>query len=261
MKNLTILIFVLLCTEFQSQTYRVFYDLTYKPNTKDTVKVNELQILIFNKENTSYQKYKTLRSDSLFAITNNLETDLSVYDFPYIITHSLAKNTILYKTILNENYQYSEKIDFKWKLEKEIQTVLNNTCQKATASFGGRNWIAWFSKEIPFSFGPYKFFGLPGLILKIYDTNGDYIWEAKGILRQENNDLYDKNYFDLQGMKVLSVKKEDFKKIEKEYKNFPLGNVMQHFPDADGVKMKEMKMKEQEMAEKYKYLNNEVELE
>lgn len=46
--------------------------------------------------------------------------------------------------------------------------------QKATARYGGRNWIAWFTEEIPISEGPYKFNGLPGLIFEIYDDKENY---------------------------------------------------------------------------------------
>ncbi len=258
MKHLTSLFLLLLFTVGNSQTQRVFYELTYKPNTEDTIKTKELQVLVFNKDNSTFQKYKTLRSDSLFAKTNILESDLSVYEQPFIIMHNPTKKDITFKTILIDPYKYTEQIDFKWKLENETCTILNSLCQKATADYGGRKWTAWFSKDYPFSLGPYKFFGLPGLILKIYDANDDYEWEAKAVLRQNNANLYEKNYFELQGMKSISVKKEDFKKIEKEYKSFPLGNVMMHFPDADGVEIKEMKMKEKELAEKYKYYNNEI---
>ena len=40
--------------------------------------------------------------------------------------------------------------------------------------FGGRIWTAWFAPEIKTSDGPYKFLGLPGLILKLEDDKGDY---------------------------------------------------------------------------------------
>ena len=48
------------------------------------------------------------------------------------------------------------------------------SAQKAVAEFGGRVWTAWFTKEIPLSDGPYKFSGLPGLIVKLEDDKGDY---------------------------------------------------------------------------------------
>jgi hypothetical protein len=58
---------------------------------------------------------------------------------------------------------------------------MNYPCQKATATFKGRNYEAWFTQSIPFSDGPYKFSGLPGLILEIRDTQGHYVFQCVGI--------------------------------------------------------------------------------
>ncbi|MFC3160143.1 GLPGLI family protein [Chryseobacterium arachidis] len=57
---------------------------------------------------------------------------------------------------------------------KVINTV---NCKKAEVTFKGRNWIAWYSPEIPLSYGPYKFSGLPGLIIKITDDKGEFDFE------------------------------------------------------------------------------------
>lgn len=63
------------------------------------------------------------------------------------------------------------------------------TCQKAHISFGERNWEAWYSTEIPFQDGPYKFSGLPGLILEINSLDGDYSFTMNGIKKNEYQDM------------------------------------------------------------------------
>ena len=63
---------------------------------------------------------------------------------------------------------------FNWKLEKDTATISGYYCQKAITRFAGRNYVAWFTTEIPLSEGPYKFNGLPGLIIKISDTRQQY---------------------------------------------------------------------------------------
>ena len=40
-----------------------------------------------------------------------------------------------------------------------------------------RQYTAWYTLDVPISYGPYKFFGLPGLIIKIEESTGMYIWE------------------------------------------------------------------------------------
>ena len=56
-------------------------------------------------------------------------------------------------------------------------TVAGYDCQRATAVFGGRTWEAWFAREVPIPEGPYKFYGLPGLIVKVADIRGQFAFE------------------------------------------------------------------------------------
>lgn len=51
------------------------------------------------------------------------------------------------------------------------------SCNKAQTHYAGRNYTAWYSLEIPIPYGPFKFWGLPGLILKIEEESGLFIWE------------------------------------------------------------------------------------
>jgi GLPGLI family protein len=77
------------------------------------------------------------------------------------------------------NYQYSENIPQQsWKILEDTLTVVGHLCQKATCSFNGREFIAWFSTEIPISNGPWKFGNLPGLVLKVFDKNMLYVFEC-----------------------------------------------------------------------------------
>jgi GLPGLI family protein len=78
--------------------------------------------------------------------------------------------------------RYEEKIQpFGWKLGTERKTILGHECQRATCHWRGRDYVAWFAPDIPIRRGPWKFGGLPGLILKIYDTRHLYTFEAVGI--------------------------------------------------------------------------------
>ena len=66
----------------------------------------------------------------------------------------------------------------QWTLHNDTMTVLEHRCQKATCHWRGRDFVAWFAKDIPIRRGPWKFNGLPGLILKLYDTDRFYTFEA-----------------------------------------------------------------------------------
>lgn len=81
-----------------------------------------------------------------------------------------------------EFYLVKDKLGlFEWELSDETKEVNQFPCQKATCSFRGRNFTAWFTSKIPISLGPWKFNGLPGLILEVYDDKNEYYFEAQAI--------------------------------------------------------------------------------
>ena len=63
------------------------------------------------------------------------------------------------------------KPEIKWTIVEEVKMIKNYTCLKATTEFRGRKYTAWFTPDIPISDGPWKFKGLPGLILSITDED------------------------------------------------------------------------------------------
>lgn len=79
-------------------------------------------------------------------------------------------------------FKYVEELPtFGWKMHPEHKEILSYKCQLATTTFRGREYEAWFTHEIPLSEGPGKFRGLPGLIMHIQDSRGDYIFECINI--------------------------------------------------------------------------------
>ena len=79
-------------------------------------------------------------------------------------------------------YHYTEPWPLmQWTLESEKQTICGYQCQRATCHWRGRDYEAWFTSAIPLKSGPWKFGGLPGLIMKIYDTKHLYTWETVSV--------------------------------------------------------------------------------
>lgn len=54
---------------------------------------------------------------------------------------------------------------------KSEKNILGYKCFEARTKFKGRNYIAYFTDEIGIFDGPWKFSGLPGLILELYEEN------------------------------------------------------------------------------------------
>jgi GLPGLI family protein len=120
------------------------------------------------------------------------------------------------------DYFSSENIYVQdWIFFDDTLSVLGYLCQKAICRFRGRDYIAWFAPQIPISNGPWKFGGLPGLILKVYDTAHNYIFECIEIKHHKDKyyirqyDDYN-NYSKLEQKKLLKLQKdihEDYPKI------------------------------------------------
>ena len=111
-------------------------------------------------------------------------------------------------------YEYEESFNaFNWQITAETDTINNYVCQKAICDFGGRTWEAWFTSELPFSDGPYKFCNLPGLILNVTDTENHYSWKFLSIERPSELMMVYEVINDR-----IQTTKEGFFKLQKRYK-------------------------------------------
>ncbi|MDZ7900225.1 MAG: GLPGLI family protein [Arcicella sp.] len=71
--------------------------------------------------------------------------------------------------------------NISWQIQTDTMQIVGYLCQKAICQFKGRNYEAWFTSSINVSEGPWKFTGLPGLILKIIESKGHFIFECTAI--------------------------------------------------------------------------------
>ncbi len=104
----------------------------------------------------------------------------------YELYNDLSRKTcsIKYRMPLNGGTLcYTAKLPFlDWTLVPDsTKEILGYACNMAKTQFAGREYVAWYAVDIPLPYGPYKFYGLPGLVLQIEDVTKLYIWELKGI--------------------------------------------------------------------------------
>jgi GLPGLI family protein len=109
----------------------------------------------------------------LSYVQNNFFT---VGGFPSDLYKDYRKKEIRVRDNINiYNFVYKDELKPQdWEILSDTTTILGYHCQKAQCSWRGRNWTAWFTTEIPVSEGPWKFYGLPGLITKLHDTQNHY---------------------------------------------------------------------------------------
>lgn len=89
-------------------------------------------------------------------------------DFDKNRYYSMSPITKTTKFVLKDSLNH-----LKWVIDNNVKKViLNYSCTKATTHFRGRNYVAYFTDEVPINDGPWKMNGLPGLILELYEQSG-----------------------------------------------------------------------------------------
>ncbi len=264
-QNYFFLITFLSFTFFQGQNTanRFFYELTYKSYIKDSIVTKKtLTILDITNQKSIYRDYLSVSQDSLITeLSEKYKKSGNNVDMQKLIktpnfTHKIIKEYPIKKVtysdkVLQDNFIYEEAPNFQWEILQEKKTIGEYKAQKATAKYGGKNWIAWFSNDIPFLDGPYKFYGLPGLIVQIEDEEDNISWTLAGNKTVKN--YKEKSLLDGgNNIKSIMVSKEKFKEIDTDYRNNPMGRIKatvpaekltQQMPDG---KTLEQKIKEQE---------------
>ncbi|MCL1671687.1 GLPGLI family protein [Elizabethkingia ursingii] len=118
-------------------------------------------------------------------------------------------------------FQLESKDQIKWTITGEKKNNKEYKLQKATGYFGGRKWIAWFTQDIPIPEGPYKFGGLPGLIVELNDSKTHYRYELTKVTKlvSESNTF---NILEKQrGKKAINVTLPTYQKLLIDHYNDP----------------------------------------
>lgn len=83
---------------------------------------------------------------------------------------------------MRQQFLYTDSLDKTlWKIAPDTATIASYKCQKASLNYRGRVYTAWFTTEVPVNDGPWKFSGLPGLIVKVSDTEGLFSFQLVGL--------------------------------------------------------------------------------
>ena len=204
MKQLILIICAMLCIEVSAQEtcsriidkatpvdtarYKVTYSLKYKfhPDIRDAY--SDTRIVQIGKRNVKDYSDIINHFDSL--ATEQIRRGADSYSnvsgnpWPLEIIRPIRGTTadLKYRLSISTFFDYPDSVPaIKWEfLPDKIDSILGYECSKAICEFAGRKYTAWFTSDIPLPFGPYKFGGLPGLILKIEDSEHQYVWEAIG---------------------------------------------------------------------------------
>ncbi len=153
--------------------------------------------------NGAYQPWQNLGSDE-YGVYEDIFLDISKMEFS------------VFNRYYNTTYLYQEaRPNFSWTLKGGQDTILGYRCSIAETEFRGRRYRVWYTLEIPYSYGPWKFGGLPGLILRAEDAEQQFYWEAIGLSSQDGRKMYryDEHAKEVKREKILEL--NDLRWIDK----------------------------------------------
>lgn len=95
----------------------------------------------------------------------------------------LEESMTVYDHFDGQFYQYADALlsPSDWVIADSVANINGYDCVLATCSYHGRDWSVWFSTDLPCQDGPWKFCGLPGLVVSASDTEGLYQFDLKDI--------------------------------------------------------------------------------
>ena len=196
------LCFASLATFAQVADLKVSYD--YQHYSPDGRGINSQMVLLANNDESKFFNILNERVDPMMvtpegrmaygqmvqaAMAKKDVSNLPIKKEPmYVLKSRKDSLTSVYDLVGADYWFYEEPlVAQQWEISDSTKTILGYECVKATCDYRGRHWTAWFTPEIPIQDGPWKLYGLPGLILIAEDSSGQYSFVADGI--QNSTDI------------------------------------------------------------------------
>lgn len=246
MNNLTYLLLVLFSyfgnaqsKQENSSDFVVTYQIDSKSfGTSDTATKEEAKLIVNESGRVVFMLQSMILLDSVQQIRELNASDIVRYR---ATTRTLIKrdnsSIIHFEDLGGEVLKFEEEVVFNWHLLEEEKMISGYLCKKAEVLFAGRKWIAWYAMEIPVNAGPYKFYGLPGLILDVKDSNNLYHFTAMN-LKNQNFTLNPKigSYFITEGIKKIDlIDKKEFYESRKKFYQMSLQERFQYMSRKEAV--------------------------
>lgn len=200
-------------TEVGRATLKCAYRLRWAKDRAQDKWVEQTFILQCGPAMSKFYDQRVRAIDDLLqkSVPSDLETNPSAYsggDRLTIYQNMPAGELTLTDSFSAAFYRCVEPMpQIDWRIGSQTCEILGYTCRRADCDFRGRTYTAWFTEEIPLSCGPWKFHDLPGLIMAVEESEGDYSFRIEGIEKcDEAIDIDTRQYIDSQREKYLRLK-------------------------------------------------------
>jgi len=165
-----------------TQSVVVEYQHYRSPRTSPFI-IDYKSYLQANSDESTYEIYLS-EIDSSRSIINDKGSHTMLYEKNNSYYYKNFENGYLInrEKILMKKFYIEDGIDlFDWELKNEKKEILGHECKRAEVSFRGDRYIAYYAPDVPISNGPWKFHGLPGLILDVRSADNIFRLIAKSI--------------------------------------------------------------------------------
>lgn len=208
-------------------TYKCTYNYQYLKDSlnQESKKTTSMTLLIGSRYNNFISEYTYYIDSMLYLGSKGLVTheqvDASFTQYTpggprykILKAHDELSTKILYPTT-EGLWETKETVNLEWTLGEQTDSIVGYFCKIAYTTFGGRKYTAWYTPDIAMPYGPYKFSGLPGLIVKISDEQKSHVFELES----------------MQKMKFVLVEKNKKtikmtpKQLKKAIQNYQLGMI------------------------------------
>jgi GLPGLI family protein len=231
--NLLLLFSIVSIFNLYSQNLKITYnvsinsiDAILSTSTNYDLILNGTKSVYFNNNDSLKQfKYQSFISE-IKEIGEMTRVKLSDDHYAFITQDffykDYEKDTLIYnESILSKKTFIGEKINLiNWEIQaKSDSIILNQKCIKAIGKFRGRIYEAFFSPNLHQRGGPWKFDGLPGVILSVKSLDNYFVIEPIKIVKNSKlkNTIF--NVYDNKKTISWTIYKENFKeKLIKQLK-------------------------------------------
>lgn len=235
-KKVFVLLFLGMIVFLSAQNQRFMYEYKFVSDStnRDDVKT-ELMNLDTTPKGSKFYSYTSYKSDSLMRVdlekqlkangSINIKTDQRKGVIRYAIAKNYTNGNIDFRTRIGmDAFRVAEERKMTWKILPDKQKIGNWETQKATTEFAGRKWTAWFCSDIPIQDGPYKFSGLPGLVVKLEDDTHSHLYNLIAI---KNLGALEPEIYAFQFSKEIPLKSAEYKKLLLEHRKDPAKGLRQ----------------------------------
>jgi len=241
--------------------YAIYYEVEFVDdsiNYKD--KSSDLMVLFTGNQKSRFQSYYKHQRDSLAELAKEQQMEPNALipflnqiqkpKFSYVISKDWVNSTYTYlDRVFPDYFIFTESLNSnQWEILEEYDVYMGYKVQKAITKYGGRQFEAWFTEEIPINDGPYVFGNLPGLIVRVTDTQYHYDFKMVKIEKKSEPLAYQRF------RKTIKTSKSHFFKALLDFNDNVLGKMAM-----GGVTLTD-KCQSKDVQERYNKKNNPLEL-